>query len=257
MLRIICILVCFCLSSCSDEEKLIAVLNSYKGYNIDTAIKILGSPRSIAHGANTNTYRFGFSELGYIPQYNSTTTSGSVSPFGRVNLFSNSSSFGGYYYSYGCDLLLLVDTKSNNVISYQWNGDSCKNYAKRRYLNPQYLKDLPRLKIKLYGMDYKKVKKGIKITNITKNGAAEKSGLQKNDIVTKINGENVVGLPEEIFSDFLDLSKKKNKVELTIQRKRLDHIIQIPVSEKLQITQYKKATQKFLGFDPRLFSENP
>lgn len=64
MLRIICILVCFCLSSCSDEEKLIAVLNSYKGYNIDTAIKILGSPRSIAHGANTNTYRFGFSELG-------------------------------------------------------------------------------------------------------------------------------------------------------------------------------------------------
>jgi len=66
------------------------------------------------------------------------------------------------------------------------------------------------------GVTTEKVDGGAKITNVSKESAAEKSGLKEGDIITKVGDKKIDG-PESLF-DAVSSMKPKEKVKVTYKR---------------------------------------
>jgi type II secretory pathway component PulC len=71
---------------------------------------------------------------------------------------------------------------------------------------------------------------GLLITEVVAGGPAEKAGLKKNDILTKIDGKAVKG--EESLAKFMSSAKAGQEATLTILRKSREQSIKVTIGEK-------------------------
>ena len=233
----------FLTTACSEKDKLKAVMNSYVGYNIESVSAQLGYPLSRIEEANFTIYRYGFSKLLYISSRTSSSSS-NIGGFwsGVANGLSNSS--GGHYEQYGCSVEFKVD-KKNIIHSYDYSGNACYGYAKKKYVNPKYILDLPNKVTEFYGFEYKKISKGLKIESVDERSRAFEAGLRKNQIIRSINGQALTGLPIEFA---VDIISKHKKLKLEILDKKQINNIDIEITKTKTLELYKPKISKFLGF---------
>jgi hypothetical protein len=243
-LHLFCLILCFSSFGCSSEEKLTAVLDSYVGYPISSLKKQMGEPNEIQKLDDIQAYIYGFSRVDFVPSNTVVTRSSRRYPYTKVV-----DSFGGYYQRNYCTLKFF--TKGTKIDSARYEGNSCLSYARRKYVNPQFVLDLPNLYKVLYGVDYKKTKQGIKITKVRDGSHAQDAGLLAGDLITFINNKNVIGLPIE-FAD--DLFNKNNQINLRITRGNEEKQISIKKTKFPRISLYKKSTRKFLGYNSEMVS---
>ena len=71
---------------------------------------------------------------------------------------------------------------------------------------------------------------GLLITEVVAGGPAEKAGLKKNDILTKIDGKAVKG--EESLAKFMASAKAGQEATLTVLRKSKEQTIKVTIGEK-------------------------
>ncbi len=229
------LLVCFTSFGCSTEKKLEAVLESYVDYPVASLRNQMGEPEKILRldDNGDSVYVYGFSRTAYVPQ---------TTRFNSANTQANT--YGGYYKNYYCTLKFSIT--NNKVSSASYKGTSCSNYAKHQYVNPQFILDLPNLYKTIYGINYKKIKRGIRITDVKDGSHAQEAGLQKGDLIISINKKSVLGLPIE-FTD--DLLNNNNQISLEVVRKNETKNISIKKTKFPKASFYKKSIKKFLGYD--------
>jgi hypothetical protein len=215
----------FLTTACSEKDKLKAVMNSYVGYNIESVSAQLGYPLSKIEEASFTIYRYGFSKLVYTS-----------------NGLSNSNT--GHYEQYRCSIEFKVD-KKNIIHSYDYSGNGCYSYAKKKYVNPKYILDLPTNVTEFYGFEYKKISKGLKIESVDERSKAFEAGLRKNQIIQRLNGQDITGLPIEFA---VDIISKHKKLKLEILDKKQINNIDIEITKIKTLELYKPKINKFLGF---------
>src|ERR1041384_6868416 len=71
---------------------------------------------------------------------------------------------------------------------------------------------------------------GLLVTEVMPGSPAEKAGLKKNDILTRIDGKAVKG--EESLAKFMSTAKAGQEVTLTVLRKAKEQTIKVTISEK-------------------------
>jgi len=71
---------------------------------------------------------------------------------------------------------------------------------------------------------------GLLITEVVAGGPAEKAGLKKNDILTKIDGKTVKG--EESLAKFMASAKAGQEATLTVLRKSKEQTVKVTIGEK-------------------------
>lgn len=90
-------------------------------------------------------------------------------------------------------------------------------------------------------------KDGAKITNITKGSAAEKAGLAKGDIITKVDEDKISG-PESL-SDVIAFKKPSHEVKVTYKRNGKIKTVPATLGKRKKARAYS-----FSGPSPRVFS---
>ncbi|HVE39975.1 MAG TPA: PDZ domain-containing protein [Planctomycetota bacterium] len=71
---------------------------------------------------------------------------------------------------------------------------------------------------------------GLLVTDVLPGSPAEKAGLKKNDILTKIDGKSVKG--EESLAKFMSTAKAGQEATLTVLRKAKEQTIKVTIGEK-------------------------
>jgi len=71
---------------------------------------------------------------------------------------------------------------------------------------------------------------GLLITEVVAGGPADKAGLKKNDILTKIDGKPVKG--EESLAKFMGSAKAGQEATLTVLRKSKEQTVKVTIGEK-------------------------
>lgn len=97
------------------------------------------------------------------------------------------------------------------------------------------------------GVTSEKDKEGAKITNVTKGSAAEKAGLQKDDIITKIDEEKIED--PEALSDVIGFKKPADEVKVTYKRNGKSKTVSATLGKRKSSRAYS-----FGGTQPRVFS---
>ncbi|MFM7457700.1 MAG: PDZ domain-containing protein [bacterium] len=233
-----CLILCFSSFGCSSEEKLKAVLDSYVGYPISSLKKQMGEPNEIQKLDDTQAYIYGFSRVDFVPSNTVVTRSSRRYPYTKVV-----DSFGGYYQRNYCTLKFF--TKGTKIDSTKYEGNSCLSYARRKYINPQFVLDLPNLYKVIYGIDYKKTRRGVKITKIENGSHAQNVGLLVDDLITSVNNKNVVGLPIEFVRDIFNTSEQ---IDLRLIRGNEEKQISVKKTQFPKMSLYKESVKKFLGY---------
>lgn len=90
-------------------------------------------------------------------------------------------------------------------------------------------------------------KEGAKITGVTKGSAAEKAGLLKDDIITKVDEEKISG--PEVLSDVIGFKKPSDEVKVTYKRNGKSKTITATLGKRKE-----KRKQALRGTSPRVFS---
>ncbi len=243
-IQFIFLVLCFGLSGCSNKDKLDVVLDSYLGYSADALYQRLGNPVDILEDGERKLLVYGFKRSSYRmrPSYSSFG-------YGRYGRGLNSLGYAGaglgYTTIYECHLSFVVDKRSNKVLSSSYSGNSCDTYAKRKYVNPRFIIDLPERSSRELGFTYKHNKKGLKITKINEASQAYKVGLRDEDLIQKINGKSFVNLPVE-FAD--DVFASYDSTTLEVLRNKEVISLNIKKTDFPLLSLYKKSTKKFLGF---------
>ncbi|NQY79073.1 MAG: PDZ domain-containing protein [Candidatus Caenarcaniphilales bacterium] len=251
----IVLMICLMVTSCSTDKKLTTVINSYVNYPVNDLKKQLGEPKNTLVSDGNPVYVYGFHETQYIPETtvaNTQNRGGAHTSFNRNSAYTSHNSnitttvnnYGGYYQNTYC--VLKFFTKNNKISSGNFEGNSCSKYAKHKYVNPNYILDLPKLYQVIYGIEYKKNSRGIKITEVREGSNAAKSGLMEKDLVIALNDKNIVGLPIE-FTD--DIFEKNKEVTLTVLRDKEKLKIAVEKTKFSQLSLYPKSIKKFLGFN--------
>ncbi len=243
-IQFIFLLLCFGLNACSNKDKLDVVLDSYLGYSADSLYQRLGNPIDILEDGDKKMLVYGFRRSAYRMQ-----PSYSSFGYGRYGRGMNSLGYAGaglgYTTVYECHLSFIVNKLSNKVLSSSYSGNSCDTYAKRKYVNPRFIIDLPARSSRELGFTYKHNKKGLKITKINEASQAYKVGLRDEDIITKINGKSFAKLPVE-FADDVFASYDSTTVEILRNKEFIT--LNIKKSDLPLLSLYKESTKKFLGF---------
>lgn len=243
-IQFIFLVLCVTLSSCSNKDKLDVVLDSYQGYSADALYQRLGNPVDILEDGDKKMLVYGFKRSSYRMQ--PTYSSFGYGRYGRgLNSMGYLGAGTGYYTVYECHLSFIVNKLSNKVLSSSYSGNSCNTYAKRKYVNPRFIVDLPERYSRELGFSYKHNKKGLKITKINEASQAYKVGLRDEDIITKINGKSFAKLPVE-FADDVFASYDSTTVEVLRNKEIIT--LDIKKSDLPLMSLYNKSTKKFLGF---------
>jgi len=246
-LLLICILTTFFLTGCK-EDKLGLVLSSYNGYKAESLTRIFGAPYETQQLNNGFVQYFGFTDSTYVPpsinvRNDKNSSSGSWGSNKNTDLDINAR--GGYYRDYSCSLSFFL-SQDLTIKSSNYSGNSCARYAKRSYVNPEYILDLPNSYSEIYGFSFRKTKKGIKVIGVKEGSAAARAGLKKGNIISKVNQKTIVALPIE-FAD--DLIRNSNTVTLEVLDKKKARTISFRRSKIGNVELLSKKQRKFLGFN--------
>lgn len=245
-------LISLVLSSCSNEEKLKLVFDSYKNYDKALVLQNFGRPQK-SYLENNNT----------ILEYNLKEESFRVSediapaPFDifRINQNTNSKSntnnvsigTGSVQANYSSSECRLVFTAGSNNLIQDWHyqGVLCDEYANKNFVNKRFIQDLTSKGIDSYGIILEKNSKGKKVSEVFPNSSAAKLGLSKGDIILKINDVNTAPLATEIAYQELN---KQPKASLVILKGKTESTIVVTKSSIPLLYQFKESQRKFLGF---------
>ncbi|MEP6711180.1 MAG: PDZ domain-containing protein [Ferruginibacter sp.] len=88
----------------------------------------------------------------------------------------------------------------------------------------------PGMKQTFLGVNTEKADDGAIITEVTKGGAAEKSGLQKDDIITKVGDKKIDG--PQILSEVISSMKPKEEVKVYYKRNGKDKSVKAILQER-------------------------
>jgi len=83
---------------------------------------------------------------------------------------------------------------------------------------------------------------GAAIQGVTEDGPAQKAGLQKGDIVTKIDGKEITGANDLV--DTVALHEVGDKLMLTVYRAGQTLEVTVEVGEQIQSATQQEQTQK-------------
>lgn len=241
----------FFLSSCSGEEKLKLVLDSYLGYNQSTLVQNFGQPNKIFNNGGNKVLEFEFVEHHFNLSPNNTanslntpSASGGVRANGSGGVNFNYGDLQGSYSKDECRLTFTVDPR-DTVKDWHHTGNACTRYATRENVNHQYILDLPRITDKTYGFNFNKSSKGMRVKDINALSSAYGEGLRKGDVISKINGVAMQGLPTEFAHAELG---KNTQAKLEVLRGKEVLNLSIKKADIPRLALYKKSLQKFMGF---------
>ncbi len=239
----------FFLASCTSEEKLKTVLDSYKGYDQSCLVQTFGQAQKIFDSNGTKVLEYQISEQSFNLMPNNSINN-SRYLYSRNRAGSNNVNFGigsmqGYYSSDECKLTFTTDSR-NIVRDWHYQGNICTRYATRENVNHKYIYDLMHETDKAYGFQLDKTSKGLKVKEVYPESSAYKTGLRKDDLLTKINDLELSNLPIELAYQELN---SKSQSKLTVSRKAEEMVLVVKKSEIPRLYSYNKSTRKFLGFD--------
>ena len=120
-----------------------------------------------------------------------------------------------------------------------FNEDFLKNYRANEGKNAAFL-----------GVTTEEDEDGAKITEVIKGSAAEKAGLKKGDIITKVADEKITG--PEVLSDVIGFKKPKDEVKVTFKRAGKESTIKTTLSERRSLGTTR--TYSFNGPRARTFT---
>ncbi|WP_291777326.1 trypsin-like peptidase domain-containing protein [Cecembia sp.] len=117
-------------------------------------------------------------------------------------ILSRTGSYTGYGFAVPVDIAMKV---SNDLIKY---GE-----VQKAIPGIDVVEITPELaeEMKLFSLD------GVIVTHVIRNGAAEKAGLKRNDVITKIEGVNITG--KGSFEEILSYYYPGNRIRIEFQRK--------------------------------------
>jgi len=118
-------------------------------------------------------------------------------------------------------------------------------YATRANLNRQYLRDLPQIIDKTYGLKLKNSSKGLRVKSVHPLSSAGQLGLLEGDIITKINDLMTRNLTE--ISALVELSKYA-QVKLEVLRGKELMSFNVKKSDIPRLDLFNKKERKFMGF---------
>lgn len=237
----------FILSSCGWKEKLIVVLDSYRGYDEINLIQNFGKPSKsyLTNGAKVLEFEF-------VEHHLNVSNGASLFNDGlSINSTPNSQSLGvkvgdirASYVINQCNLSFTVDQR-NLVKDWDYRGNSCKRYATRNNVNKQYVLDLPKIQEKTYAFNLKKKPKGFVIVDLSPLSSAYQLGLREKDVLVKMNDLDLSNTPIEIPYDQM---VKSSMLKLVVLRAKERFEFTVPKTEIARMFLYKKSIRRFLGF---------
>ena len=148
---------------------------------------------------------------------------------GNVKLDSNRQTF------------IIIDDDGTEMRSSQFN---MKDIEMQGDIFKQF-QDIKEISTPFLGVLTEKVPEGARVMEITKESAAEKAGLQKDDIITKVGEENITDpanlaevisskKPKELVTLYYTRNAKKANVKVTLgERTRLEKIITMESSPRM------------------------
>lgn len=148
----------------------------------------------------------------------------------------------------------MIISDGDNIMSWNFNGDGNdwekwgetfgENFS--RQFNGNWNEE-SESDAAFLGVTTENDKDGAKITGVTKGSAAEKAGLVKDDIITKIDEEKIAG--PEALSDVIGFKKPSDEVKVTYKRNGKLKTISAKLGKRKE-----SRTQTLRGTSPRVFS---
>ncbi|MEO6914568.1 MAG: PDZ domain-containing protein, partial [Chitinophagaceae bacterium] len=125
---------------------------------------------------------------------------------------------------------VLAKPATTSVYSRNFNFDyNNDNFTGRTPYNLMLTSGQPRLGIKAQDTDDSK---GVKVLEVDKNSAAEKSGLLEGDLITEFDGRAVNGATE--LMEAVRSAKDKNNMKVKLMRGSMVKDIEIKIPKKLK-----------------------
>lgn len=125
MRKLAIVAVVLALSGCATSAKYEALLDTWKGKNINELVESWGYPDNTITAPNGNTvYVYGYHQSTYIPKTNY-VSSGVGFDGGNLDSRISISSFGGYTVEENCSTYFEVDS-GKTIIMWKWKGNACK-----------------------------------------------------------------------------------------------------------------------------------
>ena len=150
-----------------------------------------------------------------------------------------------------------LDIVTNDDINFNMSGDEDVTVLPRmsapriRSFNNDMMRRI-KTNAAFLGVMSEKTDQGAKITDITKESAAEKAGLKEGDVITKINSSAVSG-PDDLYK-FVGQYKPDDKVTITYLRNGKQETAQAVLGKSKQVKVYSWNSPNgqfdMKGFDP-------
>lgn len=273
-MQILSFVICLVLlGSCDGLDRLKLLGDSYVGYKQSNLIESFGKPKDITYIGPEKVLEFRFVEHFFNlspfdpqnpnnpandprfnnpgvnsplanPNLNNSIVNGGIRSNGRGDVSFRYGELQGAYSRKECNLRFTVD--SNDLVK-NWNytGNNCLAYATRANLNRQYLRDLPGIIDKTYGLKLKNSSKGLRVKSVHPLSSAAQLGLLEGDTITKINDLVTRNLTE--ISALVELSKYA-QVKLEVLRGKEIMSFNVKKSDIPRLDLFNKKERKFMGF---------
>lgn len=272
-MKLICVLLSlFLLNSCDKVNHLKLVLDSYLGYRQTNLIQNFGKPDKITYSGSSKILEYEYVEhnfnlspfdpkdpnniannpslnnpgVGSIgnPILNNSILNGGIKTNGSGDVRFRYGEYQGGYSRQECQLRFTLDPQEI-VRDWDAEGNACLRYANNQNFNREYIRDLPKIVDKTYGLKLKKSSQGLKVKNVHPLSSASQLGLREGDIISKINDLVTRNLSQEYA--LVELSKF-SQVKLQVLRKKEILDLVVKKSDIPRLDLYNKKERKFMGF---------
>lgn len=223
---ILVLLLCLGLVGCATFGQMQRGLNALQGRNVQTAFDVLGYPSGKQEFGSDTVYYWQVNSSGTILLPQTSTTSGYV---GMTPVYGSTTYNQVVPVNYNCLIKLITDEKGI-IKTWEYNGNygGCASYIKR--LNQYYnqsnesknhgwlgiaYRDLTEDLAKDFGLSDKN---GVMVEEVLKDGPAQKSGMEKKDIIKQIDNKPINHAYE--FTGVLKNLSVGEKIKATVIRNK-------------------------------------
>ena len=137
--------------------------------------------------------------------------------------------------------MIITDGDHPMTWSFGGNGEADwekwgENFGKNFEQNWHFNDDEKDSDAAFLGVTTEKVADGAKIVEVSKGSAAEKAGLKKDDIITKIDDEKISG--PDVLSDVIGFKKPKDEVKVKYKRNGKENSLKAVLGERKEKRSY-------------------